>query len=70
MKSFAEYITELSQIHNDYITWDAAARKQGLKVSKQIHPSGVGHHFVAKDSEGNHKGQYDPNAQTGKLHSI
>jgi hypothetical protein len=68
MKSFTEYITELTNIHNDYINWDAAAKKRGLQVKKLTHPSGVGHHFVAMDKEGNRRGHYDPQAQSGKLH--
>jgi len=66
MKTFVEYITE-KEVYTNHLTWEANAKNRGLEIMKQTHPSGVGHHFVAKDKEGNHRGQYDPQKQSGNL---
>jgi hypothetical protein len=66
MKSFQEYLEE-NQVYSDHMTWETNAKSQGWDVKKMPHPSGVGHHFVARDKEGNHRGHYDPHKQSGKL---
>jgi hypothetical protein len=67
MKTFDEFLQE-NQVFNDYITWEANAKSRGHDVKKLTHPTGVGHHFVAKDKEGNPRGHYDPQKNSGKLY--
>lgn len=68
MKTFIEFLIE-NMIFQHYIEWDNQARHMGLDTKKLTHPSGVGHHFVAMDKEGNHKGNFDPQKGYGKIFS-
>lgn len=64
MKTFKEYVNEAkAELYKDLHAWKYNAEYRGFKVSSPWHnPEGEmnkGEWFVAKDKQGNHKGEFD-----------
>lgn len=56
-----------SMTTTNFEAWFEQAEKMGLEVKELTALSGEGTHFVAKDKEGNQKGEFDPSTNKGEF---
>lgn len=63
----AEENTHATWTTSNLDSWKTQAEAAGLTTKKLPHYSGNYDHYVAKDSEGNHLGSFDPTTKAGHL---